>query len=196
MTRREFHWSDMPDLYRICLLTGDNGSDATGQVDDAILGHIFAAPYAVFEPELCTIQLVDHQPSGYILGVKDSKLFAELTEKNWWGPLRKKYPRPEAKDTSRQAELVRAIHEGYRYSPGVIEDYPAHLHIDLLPNAQGSGLGVALMNRFLDQLREQKVPGVHLGVSKKNERAVKWYPRFGYQILSENNDGIVYGLKL
>ncbi len=41
---RSFQPGDMDMLYRICLLTGKDGSDATGTVDDRILGHYYAAP--------------------------------------------------------------------------------------------------------------------------------------------------------
>lgn len=36
----------LPDLYRICLLTGDSAL----YCDPDLLGHYFAAPYAVLEP--------------------------------------------------------------------------------------------------------------------------------------------------
>ena len=38
-----------PDLYRICLLTGDSGADASSLYQDP---DFYAAPYAVHEPEL------------------------------------------------------------------------------------------------------------------------------------------------
>ena len=38
------------DLYRICLQTGDSGTDATGLFrDPELLGHVNAAPYGVLE---------------------------------------------------------------------------------------------------------------------------------------------------
>ena len=52
---RPFQPDDMDMLYRICLLTGNTGEDATGTVDDRILGHRYAAPYVAFEPDLCFV---------------------------------------------------------------------------------------------------------------------------------------------
>lgn len=38
--------------------------------------------------------------------------------------------------------------------------YPAHLHIDLLPDWQGKGHGRALMHKLLQALRRKGVPAV------------------------------------
>ena len=44
---RPYRPSDLDELYRICLLTGDAGQDATALYQDPrLLGHIFAAPSA------------------------------------------------------------------------------------------------------------------------------------------------------
>ena len=54
-----FDPSFLPDLYRICLLTGDEGKDARPLYRDGdLLGHFFAAPYGVLEPASC-FMLVD-----------------------------------------------------------------------------------------------------------------------------------------
>ena len=51
---RPYHPSDLCALYRVCLLTGDSGQDASQLYrDPELLGHIYVAPYAVFEPDLC-----------------------------------------------------------------------------------------------------------------------------------------------
>ena len=52
-TIRPYHPEDLDGLYDICLKTGDTGEDATGLYDDPkLLGHLYAAPYAVLEPDL------------------------------------------------------------------------------------------------------------------------------------------------
>ena len=44
--------SDLDDLYRICLATGAGGGDASALYrDPKLLGHVYAAPYAVFSPQ-------------------------------------------------------------------------------------------------------------------------------------------------
>tara|TARA_R110002072_G_scaffold113986_3_gene243848 strand:+ start:1501 stop:2052 length:552 start_codon:yes stop_codon:yes gene_type:complete len=182
-------------LYRICLLTGADGDDASGTIDEEILGHFFAAPYAVLEPEHCFILTVEGAAAGYILGTRDSQQFAQNCESNWWPRLREKYALPDKGNISREAMMIRSIHQGYQ-APACAKEYPAHLHIDLLPVAQGRGNGPRMLSLFIDELKQQKVPGLHLGVSKGNNRAMAWYPKFGFQVIDETDSGVTFGLAL
>jgi GNAT superfamily N-acetyltransferase len=65
--------------------------------------------------------------------------------------------------------------------PMFLDDrWPAHLHIDLLPVARGRGLGRALMMRWLDRLRELRVPGCHLETLAENVAAVRFFSAMGF----------------
>lgn len=192
---RPFHISDLYPLYRICLLTGADGGDASGTIDEEILGHFFAAPYAILEPELCFILTDFGVPVGYVLGTQDSHKFAEATEAKWWPHLREKYPLRDQDDRSREAMMVKAIHSGYQ-APEISTEYPAHLHIDLLPEAQGRGLGREMVETFISALTDRGVRGLHLGVSKGNHRAMAWYPKLGFEVIEENSSGVTFGMKL
>jgi ribosomal protein S18 acetylase RimI-like enzyme len=192
---RPYHSSDLTALYRICLLTGDNGKDASALYQDPdLLGHYYAAPYAVLEPDLCFVLTRDGVPSGYILGTRDSTMFAALCESEWFPCLRERYPLPEPDDNSHDAQIIRMIHQG-RHCYDDVAAYPAHLHIDLLPIAQGQGMGRQLMQVFIGKLQELKVPGVHLGVGIANQGAIKFYERIGFHRVKELGKGIVFGMK-
>jgi len=182
-------------LYRICLETGADGDDATGEIDSEILGHFYAAPYAILEPELCIVLTRRGAPCGYILGTADSQNFEARTRIEWWPTLREKYPKPDPGDPSRESSVIRSIHEGYR-APELSADYPAHLHIDILPKGQGSGRGGQLIDLFIEQLRRKGVEGLHLCVSRGNKRAMDYYPRFGFKIVDESAGEVTYGMKL
>ena len=86
---RPYHPSDFYSLYRICLLTGDNGNDGTALYrDPEIIGHYYAAPYAVLEPELAFVLTLDEVPCGYVIGTANSATFRERCEVEWFPPLR------------------------------------------------------------------------------------------------------------
>ena len=52
--------TDIPQLFKICLKTGDNGKDATSIFNDPyILGHYYAAPYALFAAETSYVAIDD-----------------------------------------------------------------------------------------------------------------------------------------
>jgi ribosomal protein S18 acetylase RimI-like enzyme len=195
-TIRPYHPSDLVALYRVCLLTGDNGNDARQLYrDEELLGHYYVAPYVVLEPDLCFVLLADGAPCGYVLGTRDSDTFRAQTEQQWFPPLRARYPLPPDTDRSRDADMIRLIHAGMHHTSDLAA-YPAHLHIDLLPLGQGQGWGRAMMQTFLDRLRALHVPGVHLGVGRRNPRAIAFYERMSFQQLDSSEGGILYGMQL
>jgi ribosomal protein S18 acetylase RimI-like enzyme len=195
-TIRPYHPSDLVALYRVCLLTGDNGKDARQLFrDEELLGHFYVAPYVVLEPDLCFVLLHDGAPCGYVLGTRDSVAFRTRTEQEWFPPLRERYALPPDSDRSHDADVIRYIHEGMHLSHDIPE-YPAHLHIDLLPVGQRQGWGRAMMQTFLDRLRALHVRGVHLGVGRRNTGAVAFYERVGFQPLVEAERSILFGMRL
>lgn len=179
---RPAHPSDLPAIYRICHATGFNGHDASVHVHDPdLIAHTYAGPYAVLEPELVLVATIDQRAAGYILGTTDSAGFHRRSEAAWFPGLRERYRLPPPEDTSPTAEFIRALHRGHPPPPGVdLHRYPAHLHIDLLPAAQGHGLGRRLMEQWFALLRERHVPGAHLYVSSANTRAVAFYEHLGF----------------
>ena len=58
--------------------------------------------------------------------------------------------------------------------------WPAHLHINLLPEGRGRGLGRRLMTTWLDRLRGANVPGVHLGTFAENHPAIRFFESCGF----------------
>jgi ribosomal protein S18 acetylase RimI-like enzyme len=193
---RAYHPSDLTMLYRICLLTGNSGTDASNLYKDPdILGHFYAGPYAVLEPDLCFIVTCDGSPCGYILGTRDSELFYKRCEKEWFPPLREQYPLPDENDTSYDSRIIQLIHKGHVVNPDM-QNYPAHLHIDLLPETQGQGFGRKLIEMFTDKLRKMGVPALHLQVGKANPGAIAFYERTGFHLIKEYEKAIAFGMFL
>jgi ribosomal protein S18 acetylase RimI-like enzyme len=122
-------------------------------------------------------------------------VFAQRCEEEWFPPLRARYPLPEKADQAADANIIRLLHQGHS-TDETLTDYPAHLHIDLLPVAQGGGRGRKMLEHFFDALRAQNVSGVHLGVARSNERAVGFYEHMGMTRLKEYPGAIVMGLAL
>jgi ribosomal protein S18 acetylase RimI-like enzyme len=77
-----------------------------------------------------------------------------------------------------------------------LDDFPAHLHIDLLPELQGQGFGRQLMRTVLAELHRRGIPGVHLGVSPTNLPARAFYRKIGFRPLpSDAGDGTLLGIR-
>jgi ribosomal protein S18 acetylase RimI-like enzyme len=193
---RRYRPEDLDDLYRVCLETGDAGNDATALHDDPdLLGHVYVGAYATFEPELAFVVEDGRGVGGYVLGALDTAAFDARLEDEWWPPLRRRYPLPPS-GTEHDALLVHLIHSPHRRTGPLLGSHPSHLHIDLVERCQGAGHGRRLMNTLLDTLRAAGSPGVHLGVSTRNERAIGFYRRLGFEELAADDLAITFGLAL
>jgi ribosomal protein S18 acetylase RimI-like enzyme len=197
MRVRAYEAGDLERLYEICLRTGDAGTDATEVLaDPRLLGEIYAAPYALLEPEHAFV-LDDGagQAVGYVLAALDTRRFEARCEAEWWPALRRRYP-VGAGDAPLDELLVGMLHHPPLAEDDVLAGHPSHLHIDLLPEAQGSGWGRALMEAVHGALRADGSTGVHLGVSTRNHRAIGFYTHLGYERLTGHDLSHTMGFSL
>lgn len=74
--------------------------------------------------------------------------------------------------------------------------YPAHLHIDLLPEYQRLGLGSRLVDTLCVHLKEKGVPGVMLTVGSLNTVGQSFYNKYGFTRLKALPGDVAYGLLL
>lgn len=213
---RRYRPDDLAAVYRICLLTGDSGGDASHLYDDpAALGHMYVGPYVTLEPELAFViedssgesgdrafadrtfgdrvagdtvsgdTVSGNTVSGYVVGAFDTKVFHQAMLDSWLPPLQAALPDPGGDPTGWTASeklYHRLHHPGFELDES-LEPYPSHLHIDLLPRAQGRGFGRRLIERLLMELQGRGSPGVHLGVDAVNERALGFYRRLRFHEL-------------
>jgi ribosomal protein S18 acetylase RimI-like enzyme len=56
-------------------------------------------------------------------------------------------------------------------------------------------MGRALINKLCEELAHMGIPGVSLGVDKKNENATSFYNKVGFSVLSEGSWGYMMGMK-
>jgi len=177
--------------------------DATSlYFDQYLLGHYYAAPYLVFPEGICFVVESERRPQGYILAVPDTTAFRQWMEEQWLPPLRKHYQKPfpseliRSEKEGRIIELLHICQFPVEKNASWLTDYPAHLHIDLLPSLQGKGMGRALMTALFTELEKQKVPGLHLGVSASNIGAVAFYRKIGFSVLEEHEWGFTMGKQI
>ncbi|WP_349957962.1 GNAT family N-acetyltransferase [Rhizobium sp. ZPR3] len=174
---------DIKQLYAISLLTGDAGKDATPlHRDGRLIGHIYSAPYATLHPELVFVAEDDEGVFGYISGVFDTIAFDERLEREWWPHLRRHYPDPQGDPALWDADQKRisAIHHPNRAPAPLVEKFPAHIHMNLLPRAQGKGIGSALLDRWIANARANGVKGIHLGANASNHDGIRFWSSRGF----------------
>ncbi|GAA3866644.1 GNAT family N-acetyltransferase [Streptomyces sedi] len=181
-TIRGYRPGDRDALSDICVRTAHAGGDATGRYrEPEIFSAIFATPYAELEPDLVFVADNGERAIGYIVGTADSTRFYRRFMEHWLPTVADRFPLP--------AGPVEGVDDGLRHLlhhadsmlvPEIAADYPAHLHIDLLPEGQRRGLGRRLMAAFTDALRERGVRGLHLSMNPRNTDARAFYDRLGF----------------
>ena len=190
---RPYRPADLPALYDICLRTADAGEDASGTyapADHDLLGAIFAAPYAVLEPGLTFVVDDGHgRAVGYVLGTGDTARFVRRFRAEWLPGVAGRWPAPQGEPATPGAVMAHLLHTPERMVRPDLTGYPAHLHIDLLPDFQRSGHGRGLMTAFLAALAEQGVPAVHLAMLTANTRARAFYDRLGFHEIPVEDAG-------
>jgi ribosomal protein S18 acetylase RimI-like enzyme len=190
---------DQAGVYYVCLKTGNFGKDGEPfyREDPDALGRIFVGPYLAFETEF-SLTLEDQQGiCGYAYGALDSRKFYDRYEKEWRPKLCAQFPMPQGDpSTWTRVQTVYSWYHNPDYTmPEPYDEYPSHLHIDLLERARGRGVGRRMIEMIMEKLRQRGSPGAHLGVSMINTPAYGFYLRLGFKDLlrvGEGKDGCIY----
>lgn len=189
--------ADLPYLYEICYKTGFNGKTAEGICEDKFqIGHYFAAPYILFNRELCFTATVNGIPKGYVIGTDNTENFTKWLNKTWLPDVRKLYHFKKMQNPNHFVNFLNSVIINETAIDERLKSYRAHLHIDLLPELQGKGMGRKLIETFFARCRDKGVEKVHLGVSKENPGAVAFYKKLGMYIIFEEEDTYMMGCDL
>lgn len=181
-------------MYDVCLRTADAGRDATRLYrDPRLVGDVFAVCYAHLEPEFAFVLDAGDRVTGYIVGTPDTARFVNAVRDRWLPLVADRHPPPDGPPVTPDDELRYVLyHPEHRLRP-VVADYPAHLHIDLLPEHQRSGHGRRLMSTLLAAFHQAGAARVHLTMSTANTAARAFYDRVGFhEITVDDTYGLTY----
>lgn len=195
---RPYRPGDLEALYAICLATGNSGEDATALYrDPKVIGHIYAGPYAVIEPEQVFVAEDEHGVGGYVLGTHDTAAFAAILERDWWPALRQHYAQvPETDLLPADRQRIAAIGQPEVNPPDLVARYPAHIHLDLLPRLRGQRVGTRLLEMWIAQARAAGVTGIHLGANAGNKGGVAFWTKSGFVPLQTIGRSVWFGMEL
>lgn len=185
MRFRPFEAQDIDALYAISLATGHIGKDAAHLYDDSrMMGHIYAAPYALLEPALALVVEENDEVAGFAVGTLDTSEWELRLEREWWPPLRRLYPDPvDTAPTLRSADQKRAfmIHHPTPTPVPVTEKYPAHLHLNLLPRLQHRGAGSKLFNAWVELADKYGAKAMHVAANRANIQAIGFWQKHAFK---------------
>ncbi|MET8410383.1 GNAT family N-acetyltransferase [Streptomyces sp. NPDC005195] len=181
-TIRPYKAEDRAAVAHVCVMTAHDGGDSRALYPDLeLMPSLFAHPYCHLEPELAFV-LDDGtgRAVGYVLGTADTARFVGAFRDIWIPGVASRYPRSTTPPRTPGDTMIDLLHRPERMILPELAAYPAHLHIDLLPDWQRRGHGRALMDTFLDALADRGVPAVHLGMVTANTSARVFYDRVGF----------------
>lgn len=173
VTIRQFYTQDRPYVEEICASPGSPMREA--------LLRCFCHYYIEQEPENCFVCEIDGTVCGYVL-------CAENFEK-WEAKMRIGYMNDDLICAAIGSATIKNL-------CSFTTEYPAHLHIDLAPQAQGNGLGTHLLQHLILHLKEKRISGLMLDVATDNTGAQRFYARNGFSVLDSDENSIRMGLQL
>lgn len=178
---RKMRKSDAPQVRKICLATADDSLKSTEKLEQSTL--ILYSDFYIREcTSHCFVATDENDKAvGYILCSPD------------YSQYKKSFKNIEMKKLRKLGIKYYFMGKGEMLSPRPhAKEYPAHLHIDILPEYQRQGLGHRLMNALIAQLKKDRIPGLILFVAPNNEKGINFYKKYGFIKLSN----IAMGMKL
>lgn len=184
----------------MCVRTADAGADATGILtDDEIWPEVFLRPYLARHPDDAFVVDADGEPVGYLVCAPDTRSFEDWFSTSWWPGRAARWPLGDASADPRAERTAGILRYAAGRRPGAepyADTYPAHLHIDVLPQLQGQGWGRRLIDALAETLRERGVSGVHLVADAANTAALAFYDRLGFVRLASHDGVQAFGMAL
>lgn len=182
---RKMTADDIPQAEYICIKTADEkliNSESKREI--TLL--LYNKYYTRCEPENCFV-LADNSDLavGYILCAENYKRYKKSFYKNELKQLFKIKP-------SAVIEGISCVMGNRIFS----KNYPAHMHIDILPEYQSKGYGTMLLTALTEQLKKKHISGLMLIVDSSNTNAVKFYRKNNFKNIKKLAGAIVMGVKL
>lgn len=146
---------------------------------------VYLDPYIERFPETLFLAEVDGRLAGYLTGCPDS---AEMpSEDDRISAAISKYRlilRPRSMRFFGRAALdyLRTLVRREARASGDVDDprWPAHLHINVIPESRGAGAAAELMSAWLRWLTDAGSPGCYLQTLVENPRAVRFFEKSGF----------------
>ncbi len=186
-TIREYQPGDRDAVRWICFATGYMGEPIDWQWRDMpSFADLFSGYYTDHEPGSSFVGEVGGRVAGYLLGCEDTSKVSNLATVAVRHALgRMLLVRPGTAGVMRRMvtdTVVDAVRNRSLPPPPAFLDarWPAHLHVDLLPEARGMGMGAALVRGWLSRLRATGSRGCHIETLAENERAVRFFGAMGF----------------
>jgi hypothetical protein len=180
--------ADWPGIRELCCLTGEAGGPIAG-VRWPFFAELWIGPYQRLVPAWTYVADAPDALAGYLTGCPDTAAFERA--RAFWHTL-PLLARVAAGRYGRTVDTRRFVRRAFglarpaesafpaELSTTLRRRYPAHLHMNVAAGLRGRGIGGALLEGYLDALRADGIPGVHLFCGPG---PVDFYGRHGFAVL-------------
>ena len=179
---RKYETKDFEDVRYTCLHSENEEPEAT--FAEFVL-HTFCDYYLEHEPENCFVLDDNGKAVGYIICAENYDRYKKIFDSEYL-PLTK----PQGEEFYNWAATSTILQEKYK------KDYPAHLHIDLLPAYQRQGWGGKLLTTLFEHLRKKDICGIMLTAGTENVNAGSFYKKYGFEQVEIYDTDVAFGMKL
>lgn len=180
---RKYEEKDYEGVCYTCLHSEDD-DDITEEFAEFVL-NTFCRYYIDNEPENCFVVDDDGQAVGYIICAENFDKFKKIYDEEYF-----------TRSISHGESRIEWASEAYKLHEKYKDTYPAHLHIDILPQYQRMGLGGKLVSALSDHLAAKGIKGVMLTTGTKNVTANNFYRKYGFEEIEIYDTDIAFGKKL
>jgi len=153
--------------------------------DDEILADLLTVYFTDYEPTSCFIAEKEECVIGYVLGTKDvqkmHRVFRGKIVKNLVKKIFHKGQFFQKNNLMIIKNLLYSYLKGEFNVPDLSREYPATLHVNIIPLFRGHNVGSLLVYHFLYFLRENNVQGIHFGVL--SESAKRFFLKQDFEVL-------------
>lgn len=156
--------------------------------DNEILADALTKYFTDYEPQSCFVAVTNNKVIGYISGAKDARAMEQIFGRRILPGLLIKALRRGVFLNLGNLKLfwycLISMFKGEFRSPDFSREFPAILHINLDKDSRGLNIGSQLISRFLQYLREEGVPGVHLGTFSQGGNI--FFTKVGFNLLFQS----------
>ncbi len=183
VTIRKYEEKDYKNV-QFCCLNSEGADNAPDYEFGRFILYTFCNYYIEKEPENCFVIDDDGKAVGYIICAENYDRYKEIFDREYL---------PETKQFGEENYKWAVVSSDPQSK--VKDEYPAHLHIDILPEYQRMGMGGKLVETLCEHLASKGIEGVCLTCGPKNERAMNFYKKRGFTLLSIDEGDACFGIK-
>jgi GNAT superfamily N-acetyltransferase len=183
---RKYASNDRSAVRRISVQTALMGEPGAAFFDDdEIMADALTVYFTDHEPESCFVAECAGRVAGYVLGCLDVRRMEKIYGmKILPSLLLKAFCRGtflRGKNLRFLFHVFLSLLKGEFHLPAFSREYPAALHINIDKEFRAAGVGSALIQAYLEELKKQDVRGVHFATM--SEKAALFFEKNGFRRL-------------